>query len=69
MDNISLVRGLNHELKYSGYPTTYTNNHFSGTQIDSLKQLLQTTPSTCNHISGDFFQDNLPSTFKFHELN
>jgi len=58
---------IHHELKYTGYPTTYTNYHFSGIQIDSLKQLLLTTPSACYHISDDFLQDNLPSKFKFHE--
>jgi len=58
---IKPLNALHHELKYIGYPMAYTNNHFSGTQIDSLKQLLQITPSACYHTSGDILQDNLSS--------
>ena len=45
-----------HELKYTGYPTTYINNYFSWTLTDLPERLLQITPSTYYHISDNFYK-------------
>ena len=64
-----MYNSVTHELKYTGYPTTYMNNYFSWTQTDLSEQLLQTTPSACYHICGNFYKIIYRQICKYLELN